>query len=153
MAEIQYRRARPGDHPEIVRFQLEMALETENLRLERARVERGVRAVFEDGARGTYHVAEEGGRVVSSLLITSEWSDWWDGQYWWIQSVFVEPSHRGRGVFRGMYQYVKELAEREPAVRGLRLYVEKRNQRAQRVYASLGMSDDHYDFYEWMKAF
>ncbi len=84
-------------------------------------------------------------------MVTPEWSDWYDGTIWWIQSVYVLPERRGRGLFKGLYGFVKALATLEPSERGLRLYVEKRNLEARKVYAAMGMNDEHYALYEWMK--
>jgi GNAT superfamily N-acetyltransferase len=130
-----------------------MAKETEDLALDGETCRKGVLAVFDDAAKGRYFVAEAGGRTVASLLVTSEWSDWRNGTVWWIQSVYVVPELRGRKVYSGLYAHVKGLAQSDPAVRGLRLYVEKKNLSAQKVYAALGMSAEHYDLYEWMKTF
>src|SRR5437764_4199120 len=102
--EIRTRAASVTDAAEIVQFQILMARETENVELDRDVVTRGVRAVFDDPARGRYFVAEADGKVIASLLITYEWSDWRDGNVWWIQSVYVDSLHRGGGVYRGMYE-------------------------------------------------
>jgi GNAT superfamily N-acetyltransferase len=148
---IRYRLAAPADAEAIVQFQMAMALETEGLQLDEETCRAGVRAVFEDAARGTYYVAESEGRVVASTLITFEWSDWRNGVVWWIQSVYVAPEMRGRGVYRGLYRYLQSLAERDARVRGIRLYVDRRNTAAQQVYARLGMNGEHYQVFEWMK--
>ena len=126
-----------------------MALETEEVSLDRVIVTRGVNAVFRNPSHGRYFVAEEGGRVVASLLITYEWSDWRDGVVWWIQSVFVAPELRGQRVYAGLYDHVKSIAVSEHA-RGIRLYVDKRNTRAQEVYRRMGMNGEHYLVFEWM---
>ena len=81
-------------------------------------------------------------------MITMEWSDWRDGTFWWIQSVYVEPSCRRSGVFRRLYAFVKSRAESEPDVCGLRLYVEHENITAQKTYQSLGMQITPYKIYE-----
>jgi GNAT superfamily N-acetyltransferase len=128
-----------------------MALETEGVTLDREVCTRGVAAVFDDPSLGRYFVAEEGGQVVASLLITYEWSDWRNGNVWWIQSVYVVPALRGRGVYAGLYQHVQRLVEADPALRGIRLYVDRRNTGAQQVYTRLGMNGEHYLVFEWMK--
>ena len=128
-----------------------MASETEDVSLDRVICARGVRAVFADPSHGRYFVAEEGGRVAASLLITYEWSDWRDGAVWWIQSVYVLPELRGQRVYAGLYEHVKSIALSDDHVRGIRLYVDKRNTRAQNVYSRLGMNGEHYLVYEWMK--
>lgn len=145
------REARPADAEAIVEFQLAMARETEQLELEPETCRRGVASVFDDRFRGRYFVAEDGGRVIGSLLLTSEWSDWRAGTVWWIQSVYVVPEARRRGIYAGLYRHIQELASSDPSVRGLRLYVDRRNERAQQVYERLGMNGDHYVVFEWMK--
>jgi GNAT superfamily N-acetyltransferase len=151
MTTLLYRQAAPADAPAIVEFQLAMARETEDLALDSAICTRGVAAVFADEAKGRYFVAEIAGRVVASLLITYEWSDWRDGVVWWIQSVYVRPDARGQRVYAGLYAHVKQFVEADAGIRGIRLYVDKRNTRAQTVYARLGMDGDHYQVFEWMK--
>jgi RimJ/RimL family protein N-acetyltransferase len=146
------RPAEPADAAAIVEFQLRMARETENLELDRATLTRGVGAVFADPGKGSYWIAERGGRVVGGLLTTNEWSDWRDGLVLWIQSVYVVPEERGRGVYRALYERVKRQVEESPGLKGIRLYVEKRNAPAQRVYERLGMTREHYDLFEWLKS-
>jgi ribosomal protein S18 acetylase RimI-like enzyme len=149
---IEYRDAAESDAADIVAFQKAMARETENgLELDHDTVTRGVAAVFADASRGRYFVAAEGGRVVASLLITYEWSDWRNGVIWWIQSVYVVRELRGRGVYRGLYEHVKAMVDRDPSIPGIRLYVEQNNRIAQEVYRRVGMSGDHYLVFEWMK--
>jgi GNAT superfamily N-acetyltransferase len=98
-------------------------------------------------------VAEQDGQILGSLLITHEWSDWRNGTVWWIQSVYVVPEARRKGIYAGLYAHVKELAQADPKVRGIRLYVDRRNTRAQTVYTRLGMNGEHYQVFEWMKEF
>ena len=112
---------------------------------------KGVHAVFANPSYGRYFVAEAEGRVVASLMITYEWSDWRNGDWWWIQSVYVVPDFRRRGVYAGLYEHVKAMVEAEPSIRGIRLYVDNRNKPAQEVYARLGMEGEHYRVFEWMK--
>lgn len=151
MSNIAYREATPDDAESIIEFQLAMARETEELRLDREILTRGVHAVFADPSLGRYFVAEGDGRVVASLMITYEWSDWRSGMVWWIQSVYVTPEFRRRGIYAGLYQHVRAMVEAEPAIRGIRLYVDNRNKPAQEVYARLGMEGEHYRVFEWMK--
>ena len=146
-----FRGANESDATAIVEFQLAMAMETEGMRLDRAVCSAGIAAVFDDPAKGRYFVAELDGKIVGSLMITFEWSDWRNGNVWWIQSVYVVPENRGVGIFGGLYRHVQELAQQDSSVRGLRLYVDKRNIRAQEVYARLGMNGEHYQVFEWMK--
>jgi len=147
---ILIRNAVPSDASSIIDFQLKMAWETENMRLNPETVTKGVEAVFSDPSKGSYYVAETAGKVVASLLITFEWSDWRNCNVWWFQSVYVLPEYRRQGVFRKMYSHIKALAHKQD-IAGLRLYVETGNSRAQKTYEALGMSSEHYAFYEWMR--
>ncbi|MEO6260421.1 MAG: GNAT family N-acetyltransferase [Thermoanaerobaculia bacterium] len=148
---FSYRDAVAGDAPRIVEFQIAMARETEEMTLDREICSRGVQAVFDVASRGRYFVAESEGLVIASLLITYEWSDWRNGNVWWIQSVYVSPEARRQGVYAGLYEHVKQAAEREGDIRGIRLYVDRRNAPAQEVYRRCGMNGEHYLVYEWMK--
>src|SRR5204862_1396940 len=140
--EIRIREAAVTDAPPIIEFQQGMARETESIELDGAVVTRGVHAVFDDPSRGRYFVAEAGGEVIASLLITYEWSDWRNGNVWWIQSVYVRPEHRGRRVYAGLYDFVRAQVADNPLIRGIRLYVDRRNTAAQQVYAKLGMNGE-----------
>lgn len=148
---IEIRPAVPGDAGAIVDFQIRMALETEELELEPDVVARGVRAVLDDSTKGQYWVADAGGHLVGSLLTTYEWSDWRDGTVLWVQSVYVVPALRGRGIYRRLYEHLRDRVLASPDLRGIRLYVDRRNLAAQRVYDRLGMSREHYEMFEWMK--
>jgi GNAT superfamily N-acetyltransferase len=148
---MHFRQARPEDAETIARFQVAMAGETEDLLLDAAICRAGVEAVFRDESLGRYYVAEEEGRIAGCLMVTFEWSDWRNGTVWWIQSVYVSPDFRKRGVYAGLYQHLRELAEQQENVRGIRLYVDKRNTAAQEVYTRLGMNGEHYQLFEWMK--
>lgn len=132
---------------EIARFQVDMAKESEGLSLDYERVLRGVAAVLDDEVKGRYVIAKVGGVVVACLMLTREWSDWNCCWYWWIQSVYVIPAFRGRGIYRAMYGKVLELA-RAAGVSQVRLYVDKDNSTAQEVYENLGMAECHYCMYE-----
>lgn len=147
---ITIRTAVPSDAEAIIYFQVNMAWETESMKLVPEVVAQGVNAVFEDPSKGCYYVAEKEGRKIASLLITYEWSDWRNCNVWWFQSVYVVPDFRRKGVFKKMYSYIRQLAE-EQDIAGLRLYVETRNSTAQKTYEALGMSSEHYSFYEWMR--
>ncbi|MGC8884071.1 MAG: GNAT family N-acetyltransferase [Bryobacteraceae bacterium] len=146
--EIVVRDARPEDAEFLVRGNAAMALETEGLSLDLDRLRAGVFALFDDPSRGRYFIAELGGRRAGQLMITYEWSDWRNGCFWWIQSVWVEPGLRGRGVFRLLYSHVRALARATPGVCGLRLYVERSNSRAREVYLRCGMHQTGYDVFE-----
>jgi GNAT superfamily N-acetyltransferase len=138
------RNAEAGDLDFIARGNAAMALETEHKRLDPETVRNGVRAAFENPARGRYFVAEIDGRVVGQMMITHEWSDWRNGDFWWIQSVYVAPDARRQGVFRALYGHVERLAQSTQGVCGLRLYVENDNMRAQRTYLGCGMVNAGY---------
>lgn len=127
----------------LVDFNVAMARETEARELDQTVLKRGVEAVFRDPHRGSYFVAERDGGIAGCLLITREWSDWRNGDWWWIQSVYVHPAHRRHGVFRALYAEVERRARAAGAV-GLRLYVERDNTRAQQTYRSLGMEAEPY---------
>ncbi|GAC1397554.1 MAG: GNAT family N-acetyltransferase [Thermoanaerobaculia bacterium] len=148
---IHYRNATPADARGIVDFQIAMARETEDFALDRDICARGVEAVFAESSRGRYFVADDDGKLAASLMITPEWSDWRNGVVWWIQSVYVRPEYRRRGVYSGLYQHVKEIAESDGGVKGIRLYVDRRNTSAQEVYRRMGMNGEHYQVFEWMK--
>jgi RimJ/RimL family protein N-acetyltransferase len=150
---VTYRQAAPTDTPDIVQFQIRMARETEDLELDRDIVHKGVQAVFQDLSRGRYYIAERDGAAVGCLLTTYEWSDWRNGVVWWIQSVYVVPEARGQGVYAGLYAFLKHLANSDEQVKGVRLYVDRRNAQAQTVYKRLGMNGEHYRLFEWMKEF
>ncbi|HZX69507.1 MAG TPA: GNAT family N-acetyltransferase [Rhodanobacter sp.] len=141
------RAATPTDVADLVNWNMAMAWETEKKRLAPEVLRRGVSGVLEQPRRGFYLVAERAGVAVGSLLVTFEWSDWRDGDFWWIQSVYVDPAARRDGVFRALYAAVAQRATQAGAV-GLRLYVETENQRAQATYAGLGMQRCHYFMYE-----
>ena len=147
----EFRAARETDVPAIVRFQLAMARETEGLELDCDVCTAGVRAVFEHPERGLYYVGEINQMVVGSLLITYEWSDWRNGVVWWIQSVYVLPQFRRQGIYGGLYSCIQAMARADESVRAIRLYVDRRNVAAQRVYESLEMNGDHYQVFEWLK--
>lgn len=148
---IEIRAARLEDAATIVDFQLRMARETEDLELDPSTVTRGVEAVLADPGKGAYWIADSAGRVMGSLLTTFEWSDWRNGTVLWIQSVYVLPESRGRGVYRALYEHLRRRVEDDPGLKGLRLYVDRRNTAAQRVYERLGMTSEHYLTYEWLK--
>jgi ribosomal protein S18 acetylase RimI-like enzyme len=142
---VQIRDAVADDLDRIASNNLAMALETERKALDAATVRLGVGAVLADRTRGRYFLAvDDTGAVLGQLMLTHEWSDWRNGDFWWIQSVYVEPAARRHGVFRALYAHVERLARAAPRVCGLRLYVENENQLAQRTYASCGMRDAGY---------
>ncbi|QIA09525.1 GNAT family N-acetyltransferase [Draconibacterium halophilum] len=145
------RQATLNDHKTLVDFQLAMAHETEGIELHRPTVEKGVAAVLNNSTKGNYYVAEINGQVVSSLLTTFEWSDWRNGTILWIQSVYVMPDFRRKGVYRSMYAHIKEKVMQTDDLNGIRLYADKTNAAAQKTYEKLGMNQEHYVMFEWMK--
>ena len=145
---MEIRLAAPSDTEALVEFNQSMALETEGKQLSSEILRAGVSAVFADEKKGFYVVVEEGGAVAAGLMVTTEWSDWRNGWFWWIQSVYVRPEHRGGGLYGRMYEFVKARATEAGNVCGFRLYVEKENERAQRVYEKLGMERTYYLMYE-----
>lgn len=145
---MKIRKARLSDAAVIADFNTRLAWETEQLQLDSKTILGGVRAALKDATKGTYFVAEHEGAIVGQLLITYEWSDWRNGNFWWIQSVYVEAQHRRIGVFRTLFAHVQKRARSRRDVCGLRLYVEKNNRRAQGTYAKLGMAKTHYEVFE-----
>ena len=146
--KILVRQATPADLDAVVEFNTALARESEGKTLDLERLRKGVVAVLDRHDRGFYLVAEAVGRAVGQLLITTEWSDWRNGFFWWIQSVYVAPDYRRRGVYRVLEGHVRALAEQRGDVCGLRLYVERNNHVAQQVYSNLNMHRSHYDMFE-----
>ncbi|MDP3759260.1 MAG: N-acetyltransferase [Ramlibacter sp.] len=150
---LTIRKAEPRDAAAIARFNSAMALETEGKALLPERVNPGVQRLLGDPSLGFYVVAEQAGSgVVGSLMVTNEWSDWRNGLFWWIQSVYIVPAARRQGVYRALYDFVRDMARADPGICGFRLYVEKDNAAAQRTYSALGMEPTDYLVYEELKA-
>ena len=146
--EIVVRLAERNDAGVIADFNISMAMETEGKELSGDVVRRGVLGLFDRPEYGSYVVAEVGGEIAGSLMITYEWSDWRAGLFWWIQSVYVRSEFRQKGVFRKMYDFLKERAMQEENICGFRLYVEKSNTTAQSTYGKIGMEEIYYRVYE-----
>jgi GNAT superfamily N-acetyltransferase len=144
---MQIRHATAADAETITAFNAAMALETEHRRLDMAVLRAGVEGAIARPQAARYYLAEVGGRVVGQLMVTFEWSDWRNADFWWIQSVYVHPEFRSRGIFGALYRHVERLA-REAGACGLRLYVERENVGAQAAYRRLGMTDSGYLVYE-----
>lgn len=142
------RRATLDDASALAEFNRAIALETENLALIPEVILQGVRAVLQNPARGFYLVAEIEREMAGALLVTTEWSDWRNGEFWWIQSVYVAPAWRRRGVYRMLHRRLFDMAARDENACGLRLYVERENETAQKTYASLGMGETRYKIFE-----
>jgi GNAT superfamily N-acetyltransferase len=137
---LKVRRAVPADAPTIVEFNRLLAEESEGKHLDLDVLSAGVAAVLTDPAKGPYFLAEHDGDIVGQMQVTYEFSDWRNGWFWWIQGVYVRPHARRRGVFRALYEHVAEAAKSDPEVIGLRLYVERDNERAHKTYLDLGMA-------------
>jgi GNAT superfamily N-acetyltransferase len=149
---LNVRRAKPEDAAMIESFSAAMALETEGRRLDLGRLHDGTIALLESPDRGFFMVAEleqaDDRRLLGQLMITYEWSDWRNGVFWWIQSVYVDPAWRRQGVYRTMHQHMLREAKARKDICGLRLYVEQNNQRAQQVYHQVGLSPSSYQVFE-----
>ena len=144
IAGLEIRDATPDDADIIANCNSNLAFETEGEGLAPGIVGPGVAAVLADASKGRYWVAEADGRVVGQIMVTYEWSDWRNGMIWWIQSVYVDSEYRRGGVFSALYRHVESLARNDPDISGVRLYVNSRNERAQRTYESLGMDMTDY---------
>lgn len=145
---MQIRLAKKEDAAALVEFNQAMALETEGKLLDPETLRQGVEAVFASNDKGFYVVAEDSSRIVGGLMVTFEWSDWRNGWFWWIQSVYVVPDARGKGLYSQLYDFVKDKGSLNGDVRGFRLYVERDNLGARRVYEKVGMKRSHYEMYE-----
>jgi len=148
---MNVRKATHSDLELLVDFQLLMAKETEEVVLNKTTVTKGVSAVLSDPEKGNYYVTETNGKLVASLLTTFEWSDWRNGTVLWIQSVYVLPEFRRKGIYRNMYSFLKEKVLADKNLKGIRLYADKSNYPAQKTYETLGMNPDHYVTFEWLK--
>ena len=146
--EIVVRQSTLDDSTILSQFNKSMAEETEGRQLDQTTVNAGVKQLFRDSRQGFYLMAEVGGSARGSLMITYEWSDWRNGLFWWIQSVYVVPAARRSGVFTALYQYVKKMAQDDNAACGLRLYMEKDNLPARAVYMAMGMDTTPYQVFE-----
>jgi GNAT superfamily N-acetyltransferase len=148
--DVTIRTATSEDAELLAQFNAAMAEETEGKTLAPETVRAGVRAVFDDPSRGFYLVAVREGEVVGSLMVTTEWSDWRNGLFWWVQSVYVRPAARRTGVYTALHHAVRRRAEATDRVCGLRLYVERGNEAARETYEALGMTEISYRMYETM---
>ncbi len=148
---ITIRKATIADIPFLVAFQQKLAQETENVTLDNVILHKGMQAMFDDPSKGFYNVVEDNGVVIGCHMITYEWSDWRNGLVWWLQSVYVIESYRKQGIFKLMYENIVRIIQNDSSLIGLRLYVDKTNARAMKVYESMGMNGEHYTVYEWMK--
>jgi GNAT superfamily N-acetyltransferase len=149
---FRIRQAVAADAEFIKTCQLRMAQETEGLALADEVVDLGVKAVIHDPTKGKYFIAEDDtSKCLACLLTIPEWSDWRNGTVIWIHSLYVLPAYRKLGVFKAMFMHLKNLVDQSPDFRGLRLYVDKRNELAKKAYLQAGMSAEHYELFEWLK--
>jgi ribosomal protein S18 acetylase RimI-like enzyme len=148
MTDITIRKGLPKDNLAISKFQEKMALETENMILASDIVIKGVISVLESEDKGFYLVALKNEVIIGSLLITYEWSDWRNGWFYWIQSVYVDASFRRQGVYKTMYGKILEICNTSTNCCGIRLYVEQENTVAINTYKNLGMEKTNYHMYE-----
>jgi GNAT superfamily N-acetyltransferase len=146
--DIRIRQGTTSDINRIAEFQQALAQESEGKTLDDDVLLKGIQKIFQDEGRGFYLMAESGDQVVGGLMITYEWSDWRNANFWWIQSVYVDDQWRRQGVYRALYDYVYDIAQSGDDICGIRLYVERNNTVAQQTYNSLGMSQSHYHLYE-----
>mmetsp|Transcript_16771 Transcript_16771/g.32661 ORF Transcript_16771/g.32661 Transcript_16771/m.32661 type:complete len:178 (+) Transcript_16771:201-734(+) len=143
------RKANVADLDALATFNSDSAKETEDRELDMDKLRRGLDGILSDttGNRGLYIVVEKDGMVCACAMVTFEWSDWNAGNYWWIQSVYVHPEHRRRGLFRRLYNKIYAMAKEDDAAE-VRLYVEHTNERAKATYSAMGMQQSHYLMYE-----
>ena len=145
---LTVRLALPEDWEVIADFNTRLASETEGKSLVSSTIAAGVQTLLADPHHGRYFVACVGARIVGQMMHTREWSDWRNGEIWWLQSVYVAPDNRRFGVFRALYHHLEQLAEQTPNVIGLRLYVEHHNSKALEVYRSFGLKEAGYTVME-----
>lgn len=145
--DLTITRGKASDIDAIVRFQADMAMESEGTMLDMDRLTLGVTSAINDEQKGIYLVARANDTPIGSLMLTREWSDWNNQWYWWIQSVYVMPEYRKKGVYKALYATLKDMA-RENGVSQIRLYADRTNLSAQQVYQRLGMTESHYLMFE-----
>lgn len=145
------RKAEIKDLDRIVEFNYNLAFETEDKILDKNILRNGVKSLLEDKSKGVYHVCQIDDKIVGQIMYTYEWSDWRNGLFIWVQSVYVDKEYRGQGVFKRLYSHIKEICDKDESVCGIRLYVEFENKGAQKTYESLGMERCNYYMYEYEK--
>ncbi len=142
--------AETEDAPAIADLQLKLAWETEEYALDLDRVTQGVRALLQDPHKGRYYIVKDQEQMIACVMNTYEWSDWRNGQILWIQSLYILSEYRGKGLYRAMYEFLQAEVQSTPELKGIRLYADKSNERALKVYQALGMNQEHYTMFEWM---
>ena len=148
---MNIRKALNKDIDVIARYNYNLAYETENKILDMNILTRGVEAIIKDENKGIYHVCEINGEVVGQIMYTYEWSDWRNGTFLWIQSAYVNKEFRGMGVFKALYKFIRDIADNDNNICGIRLYVEKENTIAKKTYKNIGMKECNYYIYEYDK--
>lgn len=148
---MNIRKALNKDIDVIARYNYNLAYETENKILDMNILTRGVEAIIKDENKGIYHVCEINGEVVGQIMYTFEWSDWRNGTFLWIQSVYVNKEFRGMGVFKALYKFIRDIADNDNNICGIMLYVEKENTIAKKTYKNIGMKECNYYIYEYDK--
>ncbi|WP_294390892.1 GNAT family N-acetyltransferase [uncultured Clostridium sp.] len=148
---MEIRRATLEDINIIAKYNYNLAFETEDKKLDMNILTKGVKRLIEDESKGVYYVCEIDGKIVGQIMYTYEWSDWRNGTFLWIQSVYVNKENRGIGVFKALYNYIKDMCDKDKNICGIRLYVEKENYVAQNTYSNLGMYKCNYYMYEYEK--
>lgn len=145
------RKAKIEDLKTMVKFNYNLAKQTEDKELDLEILTKGVNAMINDSTKGQYYVYEINNKVVGQIMYTYEWSDWRNGTFLWVQSVYVDEEYRRNGIFKSLYNHVKQICDSEDGIVGIRLYVEKENFNAKATYKSLGMSQCNYHMYEYEK--
>lgn len=148
---MKIRRATIDDVNIIAEYNYNLAFETEDKKLNMEILEEGVRNLIKDENKGIYHVCEIDGKIIGQIMYTFEWSDWRNGTFLWVQSVYVNKNYRGKGVFKSLYNHIKSMCDSDDNICGIRLYVERENYVAQKTYSSLGMKECNYHIYEYEK--
>ncbi|MEI8203467.1 MAG: GNAT family N-acetyltransferase [Bacteroidota bacterium] len=148
---IRIRKALPEDSIKIIEYQINFAQETENLSLNKTELQKGVEFIFNNPTVGQYYVAVYDMKVVGFCLTLNEWSDWRNGRVIWVDTIYVDSEHRGMGVSKELIKKVKEVVAQSFEYKGVRLYINKDNIHAQRLFESLDMNANHYKLYEWLK--
>ena len=148
---MNIRKALNKDIDVIARYNYNLAYETENKILNMNILTKGVEAIIKDENKGIDHVCEINGEVVGQIMYTFEWSDWRNGTFLWIQSVYVNKEFRGMGVFKALYKFIRDIADNDNNICGIRLYVEKENTIAKKTYKNIGMKECNYYIYEYDK--
>ncbi len=148
---MEIRKAQINDLNAIAQFNINLASETEDKILDKDTITKGVEFLLKNNQYGVYYVALEDDKIIGQLMYTYEWSDWRNGLFLWIQSVYVDKEYRRKGVFSSLYKTVKNICDSDDNICGIRLYAEKANNSAQDTYINLGMLKCHYDMFEYEK--